>query len=148
MHIPNDLQQFHGVRALFIVCGTQEAKLYDAYDGAIEELDAFRIPKPGFTDNEGRFGQHGRDGGLVSGGVEEIEQPQRRKEFTKELATHVATATAAHAYTLVYLFVPEHVHNEVRDALPHALIPALSQEVHGNYCESHPHELIRKVMAA
>ncbi|MDO8463427.1 MAG: host attachment protein [bacterium] len=146
MRIPNDLQQFHGAPALFIVCGTQEAKLYDARDGTIVELDAFRIAKPSFTDREGRFEQHGRGGEGASGGAMEIDQPERRKTFTKELVQHVAQALADRPYDLAYLLVPEHIHNEVRDTLPAALRPKISKEIHGNYCEAHPHELIRMVM--
>ncbi|MDO8425689.1 MAG: host attachment protein [bacterium] len=145
MQITTNLQQFNHAPALFIVCGTQEAKIYDACDGVIEELDEFRIPKPGFTDHEG-FSASGHGAEYTSGAGDEIDQEQRRKEFVKALVEHLKEVATRRPYELVYLFVPQHVHRAVRDAVPHALQPKIAKEIHGNHCEAHPHELIRMVM--
>lgn len=148
MHLPSDLPQFHGAPALFIVCGGQEARIYYAADGAMAELDEFRIPKPSFTDHEGHVERHSRGASVISGGGQEVDSAHRRKEFVHALAQHVHTATAGRPVQLAYLFVPEHLHREVHDALPHDLLPSIAKEIHGNYCDAHPQELVRMVSAS
>lgn len=148
MLLPHDLPQFHGAPALFIVCGGQEARIYYAVDGAIDECDEFRIPKQSFTDHEGHVERHARGMSVISGGGQAVDSALLRKEFVHALTQHVRTACMSRPVQLAYLFVPEHLHREVRDALPHDLQPKLAKEFHGNYCALHSHALVRMVAAS
>lgn len=146
MKITKKLHQFTDEKALIIITGAQEADFHIASDGEINKIDSFRLEKIHFSDDEGFFGRSG-DGGKVasSGSVKEPPKEKYRKEFSKELKTHIKEIQSKNKITGIYLFTPDYLVNIAKEAMPKDLQEKIKFTAKGNYYHEHPFELIEKI---
>jgi hypothetical protein len=141
MKISKELPQFEGEKALVLVTGMEDAKIFVAENGKIEEVDSFKVEKPIYSDREGHF--ETRKGGKVigSGSVYEQKDEETVKHFTKELEAKLARFKNE-SITKVFLFSPGYVVSMIRRALPLSLIAKTEGVIKGNYLNSHPFDLL------
>ncbi|OGZ27695.1 MAG: hypothetical protein A2365_03560 [Candidatus Nealsonbacteria bacterium RIFOXYB1_FULL_40_15] len=145
MKISRDLTQFKNFKALFIVTGRQEADIYVAENGKIDKIEEIEIPNSKYSDKEGFFKT--RTGGRVirSGSVLEFPKEKIMKDFLRELKTAMKDIRQRHKFDSVYLFSPEFFHNQVFEALPKDFQKKTKETVFGDYCHSHPFEILKKI---
>ena len=143
MKIPKHLPQFAGASAFLIVSGKQDAALYRVHDGTIERTDAFKIPRPRYSDKEGRFGVRGKSG-QVTGGVLELRDEDIIRDFLKELKVRLKSAPA---FDYLYIFAPQSTKNKITKALPKEWHGKISATIVGNYYYRHPMVILEKIAA-
>lgn len=148
MKIPLHLEQFKEERALLLVTGKQDAVIYKASEGFLEKVDSFKIPRPHYSDNEGRFGQSRGGGkkskGAVQGGVREIQDKDIIRDFLHELNIHLKKVGTA-GISAVYLFTPSQIKNMISEALPVELKANIKAIIEGNYFTFSPIALLGKL---
>lgn len=143
MKIPKHLPQFARTSALLIVAGKQDAALYTVSDGIIERIDAFKIPKPRYSDKEGRFGVRAK-GGSVTGGVLELRDEDIIRDFIRELKSRLKSAPA---FEYLYIFAPADTKNKIAAALPKNWKGKISGTIVGNYYYRPPLFVLEKIAA-
>ena len=142
MKIPRKLPQFSRTTAYIIVAGKQDAAFYSASDGIIERLDAFKIPRPRYSDKEGRFGVRGKGGGNVTGGVLELRDEDIIRDFIKELKVRLKSAPS---FEHIYLFAPADTKNRIAAALQNSWKEKVRATIVGNYYYRHPLIILEKI---
>lgn len=131
MNIPKAFPQYVGERALFIVTGSEDAKLFLATDGTIENVAAFRVKPPKFDAKEKSLyplKTHGKQ--------------MHQKEFVSTLAENIRSAAGRSRIHHAYLFTPSELKNVVRKALPPGVTQALRKTITGNYLDKSVVELL------
>lgn len=141
MRISKTLPQFNKEPSLFVVTGKQDAVFYKAYDGTIEPIGEFRIPKPKYSDREGHYRT---TGDVVSSGGRERRDDFIIRDFLTELKTHLKGMHAAD-YSKMYVFAPSKVKNFIIDAVPPPLRKKTAAVIEGNFYKSTPADIIQKV---
>lgn len=144
MKISRELPQFEGEKAMVLVTGLQDAKIYVAADGEIEEVESFKTEKIRYSDREGHF--ETRKGGKVlgSGSVYENKDEENVRNFTKELEAKLVRFRNE-SITKVFLFSPGYVISAIRRALPLSLIAKTEGVVKGNHLDAHPFDILRMI---
>lgn len=148
MIIKDNLSIFENKRALLVVAGKQTAKLYLIDSRELELIDLISLPKPTseYTDREGHFEQRSQSGYISSGSVYEPKKEYLFKKFTRELSDMVARIDKTREISEIYLFSPSYIKNEIKETLKKYSNDKVIMEIEGNFNESHPHELIEKIM--
>lgn len=129
MRIPQKFPQYVGERALFIVTGSEDAKLYLAGDGEIAKVAAFRVKPPVFDTKEKSLYP------LAQG------KQTHQKEFVATLVTQVKKTVGTKKLHHAYLFTPSPTKNIVTEALPSPIKNVLRKTVLGNYLDKTTVEL-------
>ena len=145
MQIPKSLPSFKDTPTLFVVLGTQDARLYHAHNNIMEKIDDFKVSKPHYSDREGHFKTRGKGMVMVSGSVYEAKKQVTFHEFLDELVSHLKEAEKSYAPREIYLFVPRHRKNAVLEALPKKISDRIRLIKSGNYYKAHPKELLEMV---
>ncbi len=149
MKIPAEFHQFTDGVNLLIVTGTQEAVVYKAIGGVLEQCDEIKVDvedergeKPGVVINRRKnMVHHGTS-------LEDKQQQQKEKavrSFMKELAVHVKELSQKEDITSVYLFTPDFAENSIREELPNNVQDRILTVFHGNFVHEHPLDLVKKV---
>lgn len=120
MRIPQKFPQYIGERALFIVTGSEEAKLYLASDGEVAKVAAFRVKPPTFDATEKSPYP------LAQG------KQLHQKAFVVELVVQIKKAIGTKKLHHAYLFTPSPMKNLVANALPSAVKNVLRKTILGN----------------
>lgn len=142
MKIPNTMRRYEGKGALFIAAGKQDAAIYRARGEAIERLDAFKVPTPHYSDNEGSYGVRGKGSVTGSGGTRERRDDDIIREFVKEFKGRIKKIDRDVESVLV--FAPAQTKNKLSEALPPDLRSKVALVVEGNHFSTPPLDLIRK----
>lgn len=145
MKIPKTFPQFTQITALFVTTGKQGAVFYVATNGFIDSVGSFDIPVPHYSDHEGKFARRGRGLSLSSGGVYEPDKAGHIKEFLRALATHVKQLVGKYAVTATYLYAPQYLMKQVKEALHDTIEKSYVMSFQGNYHEAHPTVLLEMV---
>ncbi|MCR4279919.1 MAG: host attachment protein [Candidatus Komeilibacteria bacterium] len=145
MQISNKYPQFDKSSALLIVTGRQEAKIYLATKGTIEEIDNLKVSNPRYSDREGFFMNSGGGKTLGSGSVYEDHHEDVIKEFLKDLENDLVEMDNKHQPEQYYLFTPDYMAKQVRDSLPNGAENKVKLVVQGNYVKEHPFTLLDKI---
>lgn len=143
MRIPNQLPQFKREKALILVTGKQDAIFYSAYNGELDRLDAFKIPRPKYSDNEGHYKVRGKGTTLSTGATRELRDEDIIKDFVHELKARIKKMNES--FSKFYLFVPSQNKNVIKKALPKMWLEKLDAEVPGNFYYRSPLELLEKI---
>jgi hypothetical protein len=141
MKIPNELE-FKDQNVLLIVAGKQDAVLYKAENENMQRLDAFKIPKPHYSDNEGNSRTRGRGITARSGAGKELRDEDIIRDF---LHLFKERAKKLHDFSKVYIFAATKTKNRIASALPYTLQRRVSGVFSGNYFSINPIELVRKI---
>lgn len=139
MKISNKFKKLQEEDAFLVVAGKQDAAFYTLQDGEIERVDAFKIPTPRYSDNEG----HSRHSLVASSWTKEVEDRDIIREFIQEFKTRLKKVDPK--FKKLYLFVPSQTKNAVRKALPRTFKDKLAKEVSGNYYYRSPQHLLEKL---
>jgi len=115
MEIPSQFYQFTDEKALVIVSGTEEAKLFGAHDGEMDHLETIKTRKISYSDREGFFASRGQGKTFGAGSVMEDVDEKERKEFRDLLGEKYAEM--ADGYDYVALLAPEHALPEIIGSL-------------------------------
>lgn len=146
MKITKKLHQFKDEKALIIITGAREADFHIASDGEIDKVDSFKLDKIHFSDNEGFFGRSGNGGKVASSGsVREPMKEEYRKEFLKELKSHIKELQSKNKITSVYLFTPDYLINISKESMTKEMQKKIKFTAKGNYYHEHPFKLIEKI---
>jgi hypothetical protein len=145
MKISNKYGNLRDDHALVIVTGKQDAVLYLMKAGHMEKLDAFKIPKPRFSDNEGHAQMRGRGEMIASGWTRELRDEDIISEFVGELKKRLKSINSD--FDKVYLFVPSQNKNAIKKALPKPIADKIEAEVSGNYYYRSPQYLLDKLIS-
>lgn len=140
MKISDNFTKLKEEKALVIVTGKQDAIFYGIEGGRIEKLDAFKIPTPRYSDNEGYTKVRGKGMTFSSGWVRELKDEDVIKEFLLEFKERIKKIP--NGWKKVYLFVPSQNKNDVREALPKSYAEKLEKEINGNYFYRSPQDLL------
>lgn len=139
--ISEKLPQFTNTGALLIVCGTQDAIIYFAKDGQVEQLEFIEIEKTKYSDNEGFFSSFGRN--MVSGASREIDKNDTNKKLVKELESELKNIFQSRKIDEVYIFAPSHI--DIVPSLALANTKLIKKQLKGNYVKKHPFDLLKKI---
>jgi len=142
MKIPRDLPQFKDETAFIIVAGKQNAVFYTAADATIEQVDAFKIPKPKYSDNEGGFETRGRGMLISSGSVRELQDADIIRDFLRELQLRFKKIPA---FSRLYIFAPQQTKNKIQKVLPSEWKKKINAIIDGNYYFRHPTFILKKL---
>lgn len=134
MHIPQKFPQYIGERALFIITGSEEAKLYIAADGEINSVDAFRVRPAAYDASE-------KSVYPLNDSDKQVHLNDFLTTLTAEIQAHIGDEPIDH----VYLFTPAHLHNDVHGALPPNLVTVLRKTIEGNVLDASAIELLEKL---
>jgi hypothetical protein len=145
MKIPQQYNQFTGKRALILVAGKQDEVMYEAADGEINQIDALKVTRPHYSDNEGRSKARSHNGGSIRSSTStEIRDQDTIKDFMKELKLHMQKVHAE-LYDEVHILAPQKSRNTIIDNLPSQVKNKVRQVIDGNYTHSGPLEAIKKI---
>ncbi len=144
MKIPQQLPQFKKERALLIITGTQEAEFYLAGDGAIEGVEAFRIPKIKYSDREGLAVRTGKTG--VVGGSSNSTKEQYKQQFDAKFKISAKGVIARIIPTHLYVVSP--IASEIEQLLPTGAKKMIKLRLKKNLCERSPEEILGHMQKA
>lgn len=131
MRIPQQFPQYVGERALFVVTGSEDAKLFLATDGEITKVDAFRVRPPTFDATEKSLYPLKTTGKQV-----------HLKAFITTLSVNIKKAVGKAKLDHAYLFIPAQLKNEIPSALPSTVTNVLRKTITGNYLDKSTNELL------
>lgn len=144
MQISNDFPLLQNANALLLVTGTQHAIIYRVRSGNIMEKDTIEIKTPTYSDNEGRFEERGpRELLQGSGSVYESNKTYVRQKFLANIIDDIEKIK--NTYDKIYLFAPQRISNEIKEALPKPISEKIAYSLDGNFTKSHPTELLEKI---
>lgn len=143
MQISNKFPKLREENAVIIVTGKQDAVFYRVKDGFIEKMDAFKVPRPRYSDNEGHFRTRNKGEVIASGWTRELRDNDIIKDFLREFKDRLKQIPLD--FEKLYLFVPSHIKNEVKSALPKTYQEKFAREVLGNFYYRSPQYLIEKL---
>ena len=129
---------------LMIVAGKQDAVFYSIGDGFITRLRGFRIERPRYSDNEGRFDMRAGGKLLRTGSVRERHDEAILTDFIHELKLHIH-GMHGH-YDGLYIFAPAQTKRRIPEALPDQLKRKIRCVVQGNYYHTNPRLLLTKLI--
>ncbi len=144
MKIPNQFHQFDGAHSLIVVAGKQDARIFDAHDGIVDELASVKLNHSDFF-NDGPFYKAHSQGGMTrSGPVREVQDQQVVSQFIKELKKHL-DKVRADVYSEVHVLAPSKSKNEIVKAMSSDLKSKVASVTEGNYCNESIVDIVRKV---
>ncbi len=148
MQIPSELHQFEHHAGYIIATGKQEAIIYRAFQGVIEEIDRLEAEAPPTDRKPGVVKMRGQGREIHSGVA--LEQPQGKQEmkavrnFLKDFSEEVKKELSWEEEE-VYLFVPDYMENAVLELIPENTRSRIRQIYHGNHLKDHPLDLVRRI---
>lgn len=142
MQISNTLPQFEDVRTLLVVTGGQKTRFYYAYEGSIAEITSIQVKTPVYSDREGFFLKSGQGQTYGAGSVYEDKKESVRTEFYNELRKLIKAMTEEVEVEEIILYAPQHLAPAIRDTLPTHHKELLRHQLHGNYIDKKPLELL------
>lgn len=147
MKIPAQHHQFKERNTFLIVSGKQEAVIYQAVDGSLDEFSRLKIEAPATNDKPGvtKLRSHGKD--LQEGMALEDKQSQQEvkalKKFLKDLSQEIKKLEPQ--ATEVYLFVPQYLENVIMEVMTPPLRAEVRSIFYGNHIKDHPLDLVKLV---
>lgn len=142
MKIELNLPQFNNKKALLVVTGEHDAKIYVASNGIIKELDLIYIQKPQYTDREGFFEEKNSTGLYGSGSVYEPKKLYMRKKFLKSLKKELNEIFKKNVVDDIHLFSPRYMEELIKEELSNEVREKVESEEFGNYFHMHPFKLL------
>jgi hypothetical protein len=145
MKIPQQLHQFAAEHSFIIVAGKQDALFYHAHDGVINLTNSIKIPRPHYSDNEGRSKARSQNGGSIrSGTATEFRDQEVISDFIHELKKHMAKVRSD-MYSNVYILAPSKTKNRIAQALPDGFKRKMNDIIEGNFYYATPLDVVKKV---
>jgi hypothetical protein len=131
MKISNKFSRLKEEEALIIVASKQAAIFYEISGGHMSKLDAFKIPRTRYSDNEGQFRSRSRGnlGGVSSS--HEVEDEDVIREFIKEFKKRIKDIKSKASH--IYLLAPDKTKNRIPRAFPVEWRGKLKATIAGNY---------------
>lgn len=142
MKIPRELPQFKDETAFIIVAGKQDAAFYTASNGTIERTDAFKIPRPTYSDNEGIYRTKGRGVATSSGSAKELQDDNVINDFLREFKKRIKKVSD---FSSLYVFAPQQTKNKIKALLPNQWDKKVAAVIEGNYYFRHPTFILKKL---
>lgn len=144
--IPNRLRSL-GDNTFLIVAGRQDAVFYSASDGEIRRLDAFKVPRPHYSDREGEFKTRSRRAGVVrSGGVREYGDENIIRDFLKEFRERFKAFRGR--FERIFLFAPPEMQRKIAAVVPESERRKIEGAYDGNFYYRHPLSLLERIEEA
>lgn len=134
MKIPGNFERLKNEESLIIVAGKQAAVIYEIEKGLIERIDAFKIPRPKYSDNEGHF---------RTGASHEFKDEDVIKEFLREFKRRIKKLDKK--YESVYVLAPDKTKNRIPQSLTDELKRKLKKVVNGNFYYRSPVFILEKI---
>jgi hypothetical protein len=147
MQIEKKLPQFTDQKSLIVVTGRQEAIMYIALNGEIEEKEKLEVKNPGYSDREGFFMSSGGTVGTYKAGSvykENITQ-NLTQQFLAQLQEKLKILAKKEKTKKIYLFCPDYMRKEIINKLPKSLKRDLYTVRSGNYINAHPFALLEAI---
>jgi|SRR3989344_3131081 len=149
MKIKKELPQFLGQKALIVATGEHEANLYTARTGIIEKVGHVRVTEPIYSDREGMFRSRTKRGKramtLRTGSPVEGKKQKMRTEFLKKLAAEIKKVDGKKDTSIIYLFSPLPIRNELYSALLKRHQELIMGEFEGNHTRRGPFGLLELI---
>jgi hypothetical protein len=115
MKIPEKFYQFKGEKALIVISGTEEAKIFKASNGDIEFLQNIKAREVSYSDREGFFESRRQGMTFRSGSTMKDVDQKEKKDFLETLAEEFRKLNGEYDY--IVLTAPEHALPEIIDSL-------------------------------
>lgn len=144
MKVPRALPQFEGKNILVISTGAENARIFEAKNGTIEELENFRIPKPHYSDREGFFETRGHGAVFQTGAVYENKKETIIQDFISEFKKKIKKTIPGKIPDHLYIFCPRYFKNRIQDNFTKDVQKRV-EIFYGNYARHHPFELLKKI---
>ena len=147
MKISRELPQFDDERVLLLAVSSHNAVFYEAGDGKITKVGAFKIPNRQYSDREGFFKtRSSRSPGVIrSGSTYEPMKHEIVRETLRKTADELKKFYKPSDLSQIIIFCPSHIHTVVENSLPVLYRRKVSRVIKGNYHDLHPFELLKKV---
>jgi hypothetical protein len=144
--IDSGLYQFPDERALLVVTGKQNGRLYFARKGSVKEIDEAFIPTQRYSDDEGFFGLNGGGASAVGSGKESKDVETKHK-FMRVITAKIKKAIKENDIDSIYLFSPNYEITELKETLPKAAQQMIRLSFMGNFVKFAPDMLLEKISA-
>jgi hypothetical protein len=131
---------------LLVCAGKQEACFFLAGSDEVRQVHSIKIPKPSYTDREGRAERRGDATSMMGGGSSFKHQDEELvRSFIKRLVEAVGNSVDEHDVAAIYLFCPTYLANQIEDGMPSQIRSLIEYIFYGNYHNQHPFVLLSKV---
>lgn len=147
MQIPNSLPQFIGERVLLVVSAKEHGRLYQAYDGMLEEVVNVEEHPETTSDREGFFARSGYGQRFGSGSPEEFNKQETIRTFVKSIAQELNEAMKDLHPNALYLFQPEHLKGYLEHEIKNPDHIPVHAVAYGNFVDEKPLRLLEHVAA-
>ena len=145
MKISQSLPQFVRIKALLVVSGDQSAQFYVCQKGDIKLSERFAIPKPTYEDREGFSMRSGHGRMFSSGSALKDFKNYIQQKFSKKLAVSVRDILKAENIGEIFLFSPQYAAGFILSKWPKYATGMMRMCVWGNFIDSHPLDLLKKI---
>jgi hypothetical protein len=144
--IESGLYQFSDEKALLVVTGKQNGRLFFANKGNIKEVDEAFIPTQRYSDDEGFFGLNG-GGHSATGSPKESKDVETKHKFMRVISAKIKKAIKENDVDCIYLFSPNYEITELKETLPKAAQNMIKLSFMGNFVKFAPDMLLTKISA-
>ena len=145
--LPKRLPQFEDKKALLIVTGSQNGKIYCATNSKIEELASIHIPGARFYDTGGFLERPAKNKKMETTLIH-LKSQLLRVPFLRELEKQLIPLLRIHAFASIYIFSPDGLAKHIAELIPRQLKNSIRMVVSGNYVRFSPLLLLEKVAIA
>ncbi len=142
------MPQFNIRQGLLIAASRQQAVFYEAFQGEMNEIGGFKIEKPRYSDDEGRFATRTKTpGNLGAGSVKEMDDKEIKRNFFNQFEEKLADIKEEKKEGIddVYVFCPDYSITELISKLPEEFRKKLALEIEGNFANEHPVKLLEEI---
>ncbi|MDD5099035.1 MAG: hypothetical protein PHP35_01720 [Candidatus Colwellbacteria bacterium] len=140
--IPRDLPQFDEKRALIIVSGGLEARVFLGDKGSLLEISHLRAPEIHYTDKENRFAKRVKGQTLGMGSVMKPVHRKEEAEFLKTFKKEILKTIKKNNPDNIFVFVPRYPAAAIIGSLPKPFDKKAKVISYGNYLDKHPKEIL------
>ncbi len=146
MQISKELPQF-SKRSIIVAAGSRSAEIFRAHSGEIELVDGLKMEIPtSYSNKDGFFVRSGRGMTYGFGSVLEDKKKELLVKFTRDLGDKVEGAFQEWSAESLYLFVPGHMKEIIRERLSSEAKNSIALVIEGNFIGRHPFDLLKIIM--
>lgn len=145
MKISKLLPQFENEKALLVVLSSQSGVFYLGQNYELSKIGSFTVPKPHYSDKEGRYAQRSRGKTISVGAVRELDKVGHNKEVLRELVATIKKLKQSHDINQTYLYAPPYLMRQIKTSLKKIISDSYTMSFTGNYYDFHPTDLLQMI---
>jgi len=146
MKIARDLPQFNNERALIIVASEKDGRFYFAFEGNIDEVMEYKLPRLEYAESKKIFRPlvGNRASGVVrTGSLRETAKEKNEEIFLREFGIIIKKIIADYRISSFYVFSSMYTIGDVLKKMPLRLRKEIKMIKRGNFHKKHPFDLLK-----